>query len=334
MKKIALFSENLNSAEMLRRLETVTDYKRIHNLDVHRQNHLQKDKAELDYQRERRIQEIQLSKRKFVRKYHKYLFRNKNEDRKGSATNKDDVKGKIKIEVHLPTVRLERENTFFSSDDIVLSESETDDDGSDVVSKQRSTERRQRKTKVMTVRPMSLSLPDINENAAFTWSSSSVESGISGNERTPTPRERRGSLGALTRPLQGSDHQVNPRDIHVPPFRDRSQSLAGLTRSQTQFPKIKEEPQPYLRTRSNSFHTIGLLQKMDGNDFEKKTLRRMSQANTGMLKFKYFAKLMTHSIRELKEELSDDDPKASDDKQGLYREMSACRYLRIPSEDD
>jgi hypothetical protein len=333
MKKLALFSEQLDSSEMLKRLQTVTDYKRIHSQDVHRQNHLQKDKAELDDQKERRIQEIQFGKRKFIRKYHKYLFRNKNNCRKGSATERDDAEGlqtdKIKIEVHLPTVKLERENTFFSPDDIALSGSETDDDGSDGTPNQRSADRRRRRAKVMMVKPMSLSLPDINENTAFNWSRNSTESGFSGYERPPTPRKRSDSMGALTRSLPGSDQQVNHTD--VPPFRDRSTSIAGLTRSHTQFPKIKEESPPFLRTRSQSFHTLGLLRKMDKNDFEKTALRRMSQANTGMLKFKYFAKLMTHSIKELKEELPDEEPK--EDTPGLYKEMSACRYLRIPSED-
>lgn len=334
MKKVnvAALSEKFEPTELLKRLQTASDYKQLHSMDMQRQFHLQKDKEDLEDQREKRVREINLSKRVFVRKYHKYLFKNKHA-RKDSNEQKNDSDlrdTKLKLEVHLPSMQLERESTFFSSGDSVFSESETEDENTTEHGETRKhrKERRQRsRSNVLTVKPISLSLPEINENSVFSWNSGNIDSEVSsGTERTPTPRERErsNSIGDVMR------QRLLHEQITIPPMRDRSKSLVGLSRSRTQLPSFGEKPQPYLKARSQSFHTIDLLQKMDKNDVEKKVLRRMSQSYTGMLKFKYFAKLMTHSIKELKEELP--DPK-QEEKQGLYKEMAACRYLRVPSED-
>lgn len=334
MKKVnvAALSEKFEPTELLKRLQTASDYKQLHSMDIQRQFHLQKDKEDLEDQREKRVREINLSKRVFVRKYHKYLFKNKHARKDSNEhKNESDLRDtKLKLEVHLPSMQLERESTFFSSGDSVFSESETEDENTTEHGETRKhrKERRQRsRSNVLTVKPISLSLPEINENSVFSWNSSNIDSEVSsGTERTPTPRERErsNSMGDVMR------QRLLHEQITIPPMRDRSKSLVGLSRSRTQLPSFGEKPQPYLKARSQSFHTIDLLQKMDKNDVEKKVLRRMSQSYTGMLKFKYFAKLMTHSIKELKEELP--DPK-QEEKQGLYKEMAACRYLRVPSED-
>lgn len=335
MKKvnIAALSEKFEPTEVLKRLQTASDYKQLHSMDMQRQFHLQRDKEDLEDQRQKRVREINLSKRAFVRKYHKYLFKNKHakkdsNEQKNESGSQDT---KLKLEVHLPPMELERESTFFSSEDSVFSESETEDETTKEhreTRKHRKEKRHRSRSKVLTVKPMSLSLPEINENSVFSWNSSNIDSeGSSGTERTPTPqeRERSNSMGDVMR--QRLPHE----QITIPPMRDRSKSLVGLSRSRTQVPSSGGELQPnYLKARSQSFHTIDLLQKMNKNDVEKKVLRRMSQSYTGMLKFKYFTKLMAHSIKELKEELP--DPK-QEEKQGLYKEMAACRYLRVPSED-
>ena len=331
MKKIEALSEKLEPSEMLRRLQTASDYRRMHTLDLQRQYHLQKDKSDLDDQRARRVQEINLGKRVFVRKYHKYLFNNKrrNKDSGEKKVVSDSPNQKLTLEVRLPVMELERESTFFSSEDSVFSGSETEDDVTDdeeMARNRHKNRRRRSRSKVVTVKPISLSLPDINENSVFSWSRTTDSEVSSGNERTPTPRERSNSFD-VAGPRPGVDQMT------VPPMRDRSKSLVGLSRSQTQLPNITKEQPPYLRNRSQSFHTLDFLQKMDKNDVEKKVLRRMSQGHSGMLKFKYFAKLMSHSIRELKEELEDSEEEKKE-KQGLYKEMAACRYLRIPSEDN
>lgn len=79
MKKvnIAALSEKFEPTEVLKRLQTASDYKQLHSMDMQRQFHLQKDKEDLEDQRQKRVREINLSKRAFVRKYHKYLFKNK-----------------------------------------------------------------------------------------------------------------------------------------------------------------------------------------------------------------------------------------------------------------